>query len=69
MPLIFACTSDIIDEQLNKKIFETGFKGVYEAPLSDILVKEEIIPQLNQRDAQINRKFQILSIIEKDRTD
>jgi hypothetical protein len=63
MPLIFACTADIIDEQLTKKIFETGFQGVYETPLSDILVKDEIIPQLNHRDAQINRKSQILSII------
>ena len=44
MPVIVACTSSIIDENLKKKLKDHGFKGAHEAPIQDSAIKNEILP-------------------------
>jgi hypothetical protein len=50
MPLIVACTSDIIDDHLIGEIENAGFDGVYEAPIKDEMIKNEIIAKLKDRE-------------------
>lgn len=44
--MIIACTSEIQDEALQKKIKDAGFEDVYEAPIKDATIKSIIIPEL-----------------------
>jgi hypothetical protein len=50
IPLIFACTSEIIDDHLQNIIMETGFNGMYEAPIKEAIIKNEILPKLILRE-------------------
>ena len=48
-----AVTSEIITDDLTDALTELGFLSAYEAPIKDAIIKNEIIPQLEERrDAQ-----------------
>lgn len=64
-PIIIACTSDIINENLIKKLTDLGFNGWYEAPVSEEVINSEIIPLLLVRAVKLNRKNEILKIIKE----
>lgn len=48
-PIIVACTSDIIDDNLLQKLFKIGFDNCYEVPVKDELIKNELKPILLER--------------------
>ena len=60
-----ACTSDIIDERLIKKLEELGFNSQFEAPIKDEQIKAEIVPLLFERAKRLNQKNNILKIIKE----
>lgn len=45
-PLIVACTSEVIDNNLKEKLLNAGFDMMFETPISDAQIQNEILPRL-----------------------
>ena len=48
-PLIIACTSDVIDEEMKKRLTDVGFEMIFQAPISDSQIVSQILPKLKKR--------------------
>ena len=65
MPVILAVTSEILNEELRETLKEIGFNAAYEAPLKDAIIKNLIIPQLEERQSMLTDKNQLLNIMKE----
>ena len=54
-PMIIACTSDLIDEPLKRLLKAVGFDMMFEAPITDAQIKNQILPTLKERFKQEKR--------------
>jgi hypothetical protein len=52
-PIISACSSEILNKSLQKKMDEAGFDHFYEVPIKSGIIKDQIIPNLIKRRDQL----------------
>ena len=62
-PIIIALTADVINQDLLRSLKQIGFDSAYEVPMKDAIIKNTIIPQLENRQFLISDKNQLLSIM------
>ena len=51
-PLIIALTSDLIDDLMKRQLHTVGFDMMFEAPITDAHIKNQILPMLQDRFKQ-----------------
>lgn len=60
-----AVTSEVLNEELRENLREIGFNAAYEAPFKDAIIKNMIIPQLEERQSMLSDKNQLLNIMKE----
>ena len=58
-PIIAACSSEVLCKSLQTKLDEAGFESFYEVPLKSGIIKDQIIPKLEERKKNLDQKLNL----------